>query len=401
MNGFWILTAALTAATVGGLLPALFRPRPVTPERHTHRTLHEARLAELYRDVEDKVIAEHDLPAAQDEIARALLEEASTSVPAHDRSGAVARWLSVALIICSVPTIALLTYFKVGEPTLALGATPDQMDNASFEQNTIDEMIASLEQRIIDDPNSAEAWVLLGRSYMALNRYNEAVPALARAHELIGDIPRILLQYADALAMANNGRINDDARALVARALEFEPDNITALWLAGLAAQQAGERGPALNYLRRARKLGAQNGMPSGELDAIIQGLEAKTKVMPVTATASTSVSVRIDVDPALSTRFEAQDVLFVFAQAPGQDGPPLAIKRVAAGSLPRELILDDTMAIAPDTKLRRGETVALTARISKAGSPRAQSGDLQGSSKPFVIGDGDAPDLVIDEVVK
>ncbi len=393
--------AALTAATVAGLLPALFRSRPAAPAPDGHRTLHKARLAELHRDVEDQIIAEQALPEAQDEIARALLEETSTTGPPVDHSSNGARRLAAAVILLSVPAIALMTYFEVGAPRLATGLPPVQMADAPVDQDGIDKMIASLKQRLVDAPDSAEGWVLLGRSLMALDRYDEAVPALARAHELVGDVPQILLQYADALAMANGGRVTSEARALVVRALAIEPENVTALWLAGLAAAESGERGAALDYLGRARDLVTQTGAPTDELDAMIRRLESDPAEAPPTVAGSASVTVEIAVDPVLNGRFEAEDVLFVFAQTAGERGPPLAVTRVAAGSLPREVVLDDTMAMAPNVTLRRGETVTVTARISRVGRPAARSGDLEGHSEPFVVSDSGEIALVIDGVVE
>ena len=224
---------------------------------------------------------------------------------------------------------------------------------------------------------------------------------LVDRHELVGDVPQILLQYADALAMANGGRVTSEARALVVRALAIEPENVTALWLAGLAAAESGERGAALDYLGRARDLVTQTGAPTDELDAMIRRLESDPAEAPPTVAGSASVTVEIAVDPVLNGRFEAEDVLFVFAQTAGERGPPLAVTRVAAGSLPREVVLDDTMAMAPNVTLRRGETVTVTARISRVGRPAARSGDLEGHSEPFVVSDSGEIALVIDGVVE
>lgn len=401
MSIFWILAIVLVAAALAILLPALFRSRAAPPESSGQRALHDARLAELHRDVEDRLVAEQDMRDAEDEITRALLEEANAAAPAEVRSSTAARWLSAAIIVCGVPAIALLTYLKLGEPMLAIGAEPVPVAAEEFDQKTIDEMIASLEQRLVDDPDSAEGWLLLGRSYMALKRYDDAVPAMARAHELGGDLAQILLQYADALAMANGGRINADAAALVFRALEIEPDNITALWLGGLAAAENGNREQALVHLRRARTLVEHNGGPTAELEAIIGGLEAANGTSP-TAPPAASVSVSITVDPALGKQLEPQDALFVFARPAGShEGPPLAATRATAGELPGEFVLDDSMAMAPMFKLQDGATVAVTARVSKTGSPGAQAGDLQGVSTPFVVGETASLELLIDQVVK
>ncbi len=401
MNVFWILVIVLTIAAVAGLLIALVRPRPAAVERAHNRSLHEIRLAELRRDVEDHVITDDALSAAKNEIDRAMLEEADAAVHPVAVSSAANRWITAAIIMCVVPAIAGLSYLKLGQPLLASGAAPDLPTEAASEQRRIDEMIATLEQRLVGDPNSAEGWLLLGRSYMALSRYDEAVPALARAHELVGDVPQLLLQYADAMAMANGGHIGDDGLALVKRALEIEPENIAALWLAGVGAAEAGERSQALEHLRRARTLSARKGTSTVKLDALIGELETEPDADVRHAQATVSIQIKIDIEPNLSAHVGPEDVLFVFARAPGQGGPPLAVSRTAVDTFPREIILDDTMAMAPMFKLRHGETVVITARISRSGAAGAQRGDLQGSSNSFAVGDTVGVNIFIDEVVE
>ena len=403
MNAFWIIVAALVVSVLAALLPGLLRPRPTTRQLTQNLVLRDIRIAELQRDVADQVMDAQDLAGAEDEIARALLEESDPNSLASDHTGSrSSRWFLVAIIIGLIPAISLFTYLTLGSPQLATEvAEPDPAP--AIDQKTIDAMVVQLEQRLNDDPDSAEGWLLLGRTYMALGRYDDAVPALARAHELVGDNPQVLLQYADALAMADVGRIDADVLALVNRALELEPENLAGLWLAGLAAAEAGETEKALGYLRRAQTQGARSGTPTVEVDAAIRELEAltPTALNPVTTAAVAAVSVTVNIDPGLRPRVNSQDVLFVFARAPGQTGPPLAASKTQADNLPREIVLDDTMSMAPMFKLKLGDTVTVTARISRSGTPQAQSGDLHVSSDPFVIGKRNAIALVIDKVVE
>ena len=405
MNAFWIIVAALVLGVLALLLPSLLRPRPTTRDLTQNLVLRDIRIAELQRDVDDRVMDAADLAGAEDEVARALLEESDPGAVTSDaravRSG---HWLLPAFIFCLIPAISLFTYLTLGSPQLATGlAEADPAAASTIDQKTIDAMVVQLEQRLQDDPESAEGWLLLGRTYMALGRYDDAVPALARAHELVGDLPQVLLQYADALAMADGGRIDADVLALVNRALALEPENLTALWLAGLGAGEAGDTEKALSYLRQAQTLGARDGTPTVEIDAAIRELEARAPAaqQSMAPAAVAAVAVTINIDPTLRSRVDAEDVLFVFARAPGQNGPPLAVSKSQADNLPREIVLDDTMSMAPMFKLKIGDTVTVTARISKSGTPEAQSGDLHVSSEPFVIGERNAIALLIDKVVE
>lgn len=416
MNTFWLIAAALLIAVIGLLLPAALRARIMDGGRDSHRALHARRLAELTADLDDEVIDAADRQSAEDEITRALLEEADTEAGAG--SGPTARWLTTAAIALVIPGVALLTYTRLGQPQLS--ETPVAAPAAeATNQQSMDSMLAQLEQRLRDNPDSAEGWMLLGRSYMVMARYAEAASAFEHAYTLLGDVPQVMLQYADALAMTNNGRIGPQARDLVERTIAIEPDNIAALWLAGLAAVETGQRDLALERLQRARHLSAERGSPTQELDAIIAGVSTaagKTVAGPVVATPAnaehdsehaadagngSAITVRVTVDPALAERITATDSLFVFARAPGGGGPPLAVVRTSPGELPRSFVLDETSAMAPQFLLTPGATVDVTARISRTGSPTATAGDLQGKVAAVTAGQDEPVEITISEIVE
>lgn len=208
--------------------------------------------------------------------------------------------------------------------------------------------------------------------------------------------------------MLNGGRLAGRPAELVARALALEPDNITALWLSGLAAQEAGDGAQALVHLRRARVVSEAAHQPVEDLDRAIAALDGTTAPPAAAGDAAASTGPRIEVevavDEALAGRIAPEATLFVVARAAGAGGPaaPLAVKRLAASALPVAVTLDDSLAMAPGINLSSAEEVMIVARVSQQGGAMPQPGDLEGTAGPVAVGGGADPvRITISKVVE
>lgn len=316
-------------------------------------------------------------------------------------------------------------YAWVGQPS-ALGVAPGAApaaeaahgdDPARFE--TLAERLA---QRLKTQPDDAEGWAMLGRSYSVLGRPADAVQAYQRVLALRPDDAQALADLADAVASTHGGLLAGEPEALVQRALKADPDHPKALALAGTLALERGD--PALAARHWARALaGVDPGSATarqlrGALDEARQraGLPAlpplAAAAVPAEATPPTpsaagsattpagAVQLRVTLAPALAARAAPQDTVFIFARAVQGPKAPLAIQRRQVKDLPLDLTLDDSMAMSPALRLSGAGQVVLGARISKSGNPMPQPGDLQGLSAPVPVGSrGQA--LVITEVLQ
>ena len=94
-----------------------------------------------------------------------------------------------------------------------------------------------------------------------------------------------------------------------------------------------------------------------------------------------------------------AQASLFVFARAP-EGGPPLAVIRASATSVPGTFALTDANAMIPGRSLADFDALSLVARISFSGQPIAQSGDLFGELVYRPGENAGAVELVINQMV-
>lgn len=120
------------------------------------------------------------------------------------------------------------------------------------------EMVARLEQRLAEQPDDAQAWARLGRSYQVLQQPDKARDAYAKAYALAPDNVSILSDYAWMVFNENPGETTGLALTLYTRLGRLDPEHADALWFLGLAAYQKGDlRGALRTWERLAKKLPA------------------------------------------------------------------------------------------------------------------------------------------------
>jgi cytochrome c-type biogenesis protein CcmH len=270
-------------------------------------------------------------------------------------------------------------------------------------------MVAKLEQHMREDPSDLAGWLMLGRSYLALQRMDNAVNAYERAHQLSSGSVEAALGLGEAISLRAGGQISPDASKLFEDALKLEPNNPKALLYGGFAAATRGDR-----ELARARWQALKDLHPPPQieqmLDARIAELgstaESGTNASPAGTSASDQgsaaarVTVNILIAPALKSRLKPETPLFVFAREPDSRGPPLAAKRLTSEAIGTRVQLSAADSMMPGRVLTAGQRVSITARVSFSGKPIPSAGDLYGELS-YDVGHDGALDLLIDRVAE
>ena len=373
---------------------------PRAPTR-TATDVYQAQREALALAAADGEIAAAHLPGLEHELARATLQDAARERAAPRPPSQAERYGLSLLVLLLLPAVTVPVYLKFGSPNPP-GADPANHLSAP-------EMVSQLQARIDRAPNDPEPRLWLARVYMASGQYAEAVRVFEALNALVPDQPAVLLQYADALAMTHNGVLAGKATELIHRALVLEPENVTGLWLAGVAADEAGRAPEALAYLRRARQASATTELPTAELDALISEVETRSRLkieavagratvkgVPVAA----GIAVNVKVDQALVADLPPDTVVFVLAKALNGPPMPLAVKRLSLRELPLTITLDDSLAMAPQFKLSTADQVMVTARISRGGEPIAHAGDIEGTAGPLRVGIDTSVNITINAVI-
>ena len=325
-----------------------------------------------------------------------------------------------ALLASLIPLLAIGLYRAVGEPKSldpvwrdAIAATAPAADGApATAAPDMDQAVAGLAERMKQDPDDLEGWMLLGRAYKSMERFEPAREALANAYRLAPENADVLIEYSEAMVLASTSRrFQGEALELLTKAVELQPDSQRGLWLMGIAAYQAENYAQSVQVWERLLGTLPADAEPRAALQERIadararmagdasaaQGEPAESPA-PVSTTASLTVTV--DIAPELKSKIGASDVLFVFARAAEGPRMPLAIQRLPASQLPVTVTLDDSTSMMPAMKLSLIPQVVVGARISKSGQATPQAGDFETLSAPIANTHSEALKLTIDRVL-
>jgi len=423
MNTFLLISAAIVAVAILLLAPALLRSKHKAAEdtREDNIRIARERLAELEKEKTKGDLSDEEFMQAKQDLEIALAQDLSTasSSTEHSDSKGTAR-LTLVIVAVAIPVIVTLIYQQIGSPQHMFVAGPGQPSAPQTHQKqaSIDVLVDELKRRLEAEPNNPQGWFLLGRTYMQMQRYTEAVQAYQRLNEVLPDDPTAMMSLADALSMANGGPVPEQAVELLDKVLTIEPNAVAALWLAGNAAEQRGQDQKTLDYWARAFPLLADEPAMQQELRGLIAKIEqrsgltaelpaplpnimdsvAAAPAMPSGNTDITGEGLQVEValDAELMDFTSPDDSVFIYAKAAAGPPMPLAVARMRVADLPLKVALNDSMAMTPQMKLSSFERVLVGARVSKSGQAMPQSGDLQSTEVETASNSSDNIQLLI-----
>ena len=371
----------------------------------------EENLAMLERQLIDSVLKDKSDSSAPPATA-AVPDVAAPARPAVERLSAGL----ITVLAAVVFSVAGAGYWWTGSPSragfgpAAAGSAPaGQANGDAGPQPTLGEQIEAMTEtlavRLKAQPDDAEGWTMLARSYTVLGRHPEALAAYERAVALRADDAQLLADYADSLAIKNQRVLAGEPMKWVEKALKLDPRNVKALALAGSHAFDSKDFAGAVKYWDQLLQFGPTDGDFVQQVQASLAearslgGLPAAAvkpantapppDAQPNASLSNKQVSGTVTLAPALASQTGPEDTLFVFARGPEGKGVPLAILRKKVKDLPLNFTLDDSLAMSPAAKISGVASVVVSARISKTGQALPQPGDLSGQTGPVELGSG------------
>lgn len=263
MLTFWIIAALFVLLALWFVLPALLQKPNQEEEverREANVLVYKDQYRELEADLRSDLIGEKQYQDEKQELERRLLEDVSART-GPDKSPAPTRNGLAYGVAAFIPLGAIVFYLSIGNPNgLDAASVPPTMPAAAAQQPAMSQQqiaanIDKLAERLKQNPNDAQGWQMLGRSYMMQERFADAAGAYEHLTSINPKDASAWADYAEALALANSQNLAGKPTEAINRALQVDPKNQKALDLAGTAAYQAGDYQKAMGQWEKLLKL--------------------------------------------------------------------------------------------------------------------------------------------------
>ena len=385
---FWLLAALLVSIALVFVLPPLFHTHERTGKMSRldiNRAIYQQKVADLAADLERGLLDQEEYENALADVQHTLLEDAGNAPPMP--AGPVSNTLIIFAIAGALPMAALFIYQQVS--TYQSQQQLAQMRTEAAQSQSMQAMIAGLEKKLRADPGNVQGWQMLGRSYFALQQYEQAKNAYVKAADLVNQSdPDILILLAEASAFSNGDAFSEYEHVLLNKALAINPNHERGLWYAGYAAYTEN------NYAQASKHWAALLRLAPDDKDDVKENLlelledarrraglaadaQQATSLAADSGSDERSIRVSVRLNAGISRRVRPEDTLFIYARAAAGPGMPLSLAKLTVADLPVTINLNKHMAMLPAMTLDSFQQVEVLARISKSGQAMPQPGDL------------------------
>jgi cytochrome c-type biogenesis protein CcmH len=242
MTAFIILAALTVIAVVAMLLLPLRRAESgaLIERREYDLTVYRDQLKEVERDLEQGLFTPEEAEAARIEIQRRMLAAAEGPISDHTEATPARARATILAIAVILPWSAAGLYMGLGAPGLPDLPITSRQDEVA-QQGDMSRMVTQLRQRLEQQPDDVDGWMLLGRSYLTMGSGRESAEAFARAADLSGRRADVLAAWAEAVTRTDGNWVNVQAKALFEEALRGDPQEPRSRFYLGLAKAQNGD----------------------------------------------------------------------------------------------------------------------------------------------------------------
>ena len=358
--------------------PFFFGNDGVEDEQELGVNLYKAQLAELEQDVADGITTEDAAKQIRLEIQRRILKQSRQDKVARKTNTTRQTMTLVAVLLVLVGGSAAL-YLDLGSPTLpskplALRDINAEKQKLAGDTQNLENLVKRLADRLQEQPENVDGWVLLGRTLNRMGRYEEAANTFLQATKIEpGDVD-LYVGAGESFYYHAKGNVSADALAAFKKAEDLAPDH------------------PGVRFYLALHK--AENGDDQGALDgwlALYADSDPSEAYMPTLQKRIASLAEKLNVD--VSEQLAAKAIPEGKVPALSREDRQMAAEMSAADR--QEMIkgmvagLAERMADAPEFEglMRLGRSYSTLGEFEKSADAYGRAAEMKPeTSKPLVL---------------
>ena len=222
----------------------LYRPiRANLSDKDSNIRINQQRQNELASDMSLGLIDETYYQEAKDEIIGTLASELK-SVESNNLEIKPLMWSFIITLFIAILSLSLYSQ-------LAPKEIPSSLDK-SIEPLSLSESIETLKDYLIENPGDFPTWKMLGIAQVAIGNVNESIETFENAYLINPTDIDLLLKYASAIAVSQEGQFDGKSKALIKEAFILDPQSIQVLYSSGIVAAHEGNLNGAIEFWQTA-----------------------------------------------------------------------------------------------------------------------------------------------------
>ena len=250
---FWGASVVILLGVLIAIIVPITRARANSSHEY-NATIYYDQLNEIKRDLDRGLLSPLDGEALKAEIEKRLeTNEKNITAEATNKQKKPSTRIPIVMAILMAGVIPFMSYglyFYLGSPEKKDLPFAKRKPVSSVDTTNVkmDVLVKKLRKRLDQDPDQLKGWILLGKSLVNLNRFDDASKAFKRALEIAPNRAEIASFAAETSFMAQGGEFNQEVRYFFKLAQKINPREHKALYYLGLDAFMEKKYSTAIQY---------------------------------------------------------------------------------------------------------------------------------------------------------
>ena len=231
---------------LSSLFLAWFLYRPIKAnlsDDDSNIAINRQRQNELESDISQGLIEQAQYQEAEEEIISTLASELNNN---ESKNITIKPLIWSTIIVLFVAVLSLSVYSQLAPKIMP------NTDNGINEPLSMTESISKLENYLIENPEDFQALKMLGLAQVGTGNIDKSIESFEKAFLINPNDIDLLLQYASAIAVNQDGKFYGKSKILIEKALSLDPQSIQVLYFAGVVAAHQTDLDQARDYWQKA-----------------------------------------------------------------------------------------------------------------------------------------------------